>query len=293
MKSLFWGYTTLLLLFVTPLSASEFPPAPGQRIDVGGYNIHIHCVGNGQPTVIIDAGLGDDSTDWQQIQLAAANETTVCVYDRPGYGWSDFGPKPRSSLRIASELNKVIQKAHLQGPFILVGHSFGGFNMRVFASQYPQSVAGLVLVDASHEQQYKKLNIKLPEKDDRKGNILVLPKHISTTSEKAVALRERAYHAASSEISALFQSAKQVEKSKVELTVPLIVISRGKPEWTRTAEAAYKERIWVRLQQELSTLSPLSQHVFAHQSGHDIHLDQPEIVTQAITDVVHMARVMK
>ncbi len=273
------------------LHADDFPPMPGKRYDVGGYSIHMLCKGQGEPTVIIDAGLGDDSTDWFDIQNHTAVETRVCVFDRPGYGWSDAGPQPRNSLRISNEMEKLIQKAKIPGPYVLVGHSFGGYNIRVFAAHHPQQIAGMVLVDASHENQYEALNIKLPKHFDRKGNILVLPKADGTVSDKHRALRERAIHAARAEISSLYQSASQVRHNADLPKIPLIVISRGQPE-SLGRDAENRERIWLELQHDLWKLTPISQQIFANQSGHDIHQEQPELVISAINDVVNMSRVM-
>lgn len=274
------------------LKAAEFPPTPGQRYDVGGYSIHMLCKGQGEPTVLIDAGLGDDSSDWFDIQNQSSLDTRTCVFDRPGYGWSDAGPQPRNSLIISNEISKLVQKAKIPGPFVLVGHSFGGYNMRVFAANHPNQIAGMVLVDASHESQYEKLNINLPKLIDRKGNILILPKSSDLISEKAQALRERAIHAARAEISALYQSSLQVKRYHDIPRVPLVVISRGLSEWKNREDAEAREKIWVELQQDLWKLSPLSQHIFANYSGHDIHLDQPELIVAAIADVVNMSRVM-
>jgi pimeloyl-ACP methyl ester carboxylesterase len=283
----------VLLLFVyTSLRAADFPPVPGKRYDVGGYSIHMLCKGQGEPTVIIDAGLGDDSSDWFDIQNHAAVETRVCVFDRPGYGWSDAGPSPRNSLRISNEMEKLIQKAGIPGPYVLVGHSFGGYNIRVFAAKHPQQIAGMVLVDASHENQYERLNIKLPKHFDRKGNILILPKGSDSVSEKASALRERAFHAARAEISSLYQSARQVRHLANLPKIPLIVISRGHSEWPKQSKGENREKISQKLQQDLWKLSPLSQQIFANHSGHDIHLEQPDIIVSAINDVVNMSRVM-
>lgn len=272
--------------------AVEFPPAPGQRYDVGGYSIHMLCKGHGEPTVLIDAGLGDDSSDWFAIQNKSSLETRTCVFDRPGYGWSDTGPKPRNSLIISNEIFKLVQKAKIPGPFVLVGHSFGGYNVRVFAAQHPQHIAGMVLVDASHESQYEKLNIKLPKHFNRKDNILILPKPSGTISHKAQALRERSFHAARAEISSLYQSTLQVKRYHDLPQVPLIVISRGLSEWKDRDDAEVREQIWSKLQQDLWKLSPLSQHIFANHSGHDIHLEQPDLIVGAIKDVVSMSRVM-
>lgn len=281
----------LLLMLTSWAHAAKFPPVPGKRYDVGGYSIHMLCKGQGQPTVIIDAGLGDDSTDWFSIQNHTAVETQVCVFDRPGYGWSDTGPQPRNSLRISNEIEKLVQKANIPGPFVLVGHSFGGYNIRVFAATHPQKIAGMVLVDASHENQYELLDIKLPRHYERKRNILVLPIASSSVSSKDSVLQERAFNAARAEISSLYQSAMQVRHYNDLPKVPLIVISRGKAEWQGATDGESREQIWRKLQQDLWKLSPISQQIFAHHSGHDIHLQQPELVVSAINDVVAMSRV--
>ena len=129
-------------------------PASGKLIDVGGYRLHINCTGRtsvGHPTVILDSQLGGNSLDWSNVQPGVATFTRVCSYDRAGYGWSDSGPKPRTSERMVSELHTLLIKAGIPGPYVLVGHSYGGFNVRLYAYTYPQEVAGMILVDASHE----------------------------------------------------------------------------------------------------------------------------------------------
>ncbi|HWE63302.1 MAG TPA: alpha/beta hydrolase [Chloroflexota bacterium] len=128
-------------------------PPPGDLIDIGGYRLHLLCTGGGQPTVVLDAGLGSFSVDWGLVAPEVAAFTAVCAYDRAGYGWSDAGPRPRTSRQIAWELHSVLHLANIPAPYVLVGHSFGGFNVRVFADAYPDEVAGLVMVDASHEDE--------------------------------------------------------------------------------------------------------------------------------------------
>lgn len=129
----------------------DFPP-PGQLVDVGGHTLHIHCTGQGSgPTVVLDAGLAGFSTDWALVQPEVAKVARVCSYDRAGYGWSEPVAGERTSEVIASELHELLHRSAIPGPYLLVGHSFGGYNIRVFADRYPDEVAGMVLVDVSHE----------------------------------------------------------------------------------------------------------------------------------------------
>jgi len=128
----------------------RYPP-PGQLVDVGGYRLHLHCIGQGSPTVVLDAGLGAFSLDWGAVQPQIATSTRVCTYDRGGLGWSDPGPTPRSPQQFASELHALLTKGGVEGPYVLVAHSISGKTARLFASQHPDEVAGMVLVDARHE----------------------------------------------------------------------------------------------------------------------------------------------
>jgi pimeloyl-ACP methyl ester carboxylesterase len=130
---------------------AERYPAPGQQVDVGGYRLHIQCVGEGSPTVLLDAGLGGFSLDWSLVQPELAANNRVCAYDRAGYGWSDPGPQPRTPSHIADELHTMLVNAGVQGPYVLVGHSAAGKHVRFYATRYPQDVVGMVLVEARHE----------------------------------------------------------------------------------------------------------------------------------------------
>src|SRR6185503_898665 len=126
-------------------------PAPGQLVDVGGYRLHIQCVGEGSPTVVLDAGLGGSSLDWSLVLSELGRTTRVCAYDRAGMGWSDPGPQPRTPGQIARELHTLLTNAGIAGPYVLVGHSLAGKNVRMFALKHPDQVAGMVLVDARSE----------------------------------------------------------------------------------------------------------------------------------------------
>jgi pimeloyl-ACP methyl ester carboxylesterase len=130
------------------------PSPPGSLIDVGGSRLHVACEGEGAPTVILEAALGASSISWSLVQPEIARLTRVCSYDRAGFGWSDGGPLPRTARRIASELHRLLERARAMPPYLLVGHSFGGMVMRVFAHDYRQDVAGLVFVDPAHPEDW-------------------------------------------------------------------------------------------------------------------------------------------
>lgn len=120
---------------------------PGDAVNVAGHRLNLYCMGSGGPTVVFDSGWEDWAPAWIIVQPAVARWTRACSYDRAGSGFSDPGPMPRTSVRIADELHAALHAAHIPGPYILVGHSFGSYNMRTFADRYMPEVAGLVLVD--------------------------------------------------------------------------------------------------------------------------------------------------
>src|SRR5690554_6307359 len=129
-------------------------PAPGHLIDVSGFKMHIFCMGEGNPTVILEALSGGSSSYWGWIQPELARSTRVCVYDRAGRGWSEPDPEPITLARTVRNLQTLLTNARIEGPYLLVGHSIGGIYVRQFAADYPDQVAGIVLMDASHPFQY-------------------------------------------------------------------------------------------------------------------------------------------
>ena len=124
-------------------------PPPGQLIDVGGHRLHLHCTGSGSPTVVLEPGGGEPSSTLNRIAPAVARDTTVCVYDRAGRGWSDPANGPQDGNHIAADLHTLLQRAHIPGPYVLAGHSFGGLYVQSFAAQFPDQVAGMVLLDST------------------------------------------------------------------------------------------------------------------------------------------------
>jgi hypothetical protein len=122
---------------------------PGSLYFIDGHKMHLHCGGQGSPTIVLDGGLGDDSLIWAKVQPELSKTTRVCSYDRAGLGWSDLQPGPRDADRIAQELHSLLTEAGISGPTVLMGHSIAGLYIRAYASRYPHNLSGLVFVDGS------------------------------------------------------------------------------------------------------------------------------------------------
>ena len=131
--------------------------APGQLVDVGGHRLHLRCTGSGTPTVLLEAGLGETGAYWEWISPAVARDTKVCVYDRAGRGWSDPVALPQDGVAVATDLHLLLDRAHVPGPFVLVGHSSGAQYVRIFAGRYPEQVAGMVLLDGQPAEAFEGL----------------------------------------------------------------------------------------------------------------------------------------
>lgn len=299
-ERIFAGLVLCQLAFATSSHATETvsraaSDLPGERVDVGGHRLYIHCSGSGSPTVVIDAGLGGFSLEWRDVQQRLSANTRVCTYDRAGYGYSDAGPMPRTSGRIAGELKTLLERARVPAPYVLVGHSFGGYNIRYFASAYPELVGGLVLVDASHPDQFR----RFPATNRKPAEIAA--RNSQPASQRLVSrpvmpanypadLRQRAFvlmstykarNAQSAEFLDFERSADMVSRLPVP-DVPVVVLSRGKRVWPHTERGDVMEKIWDELQNDLEKVSANSLHLIAANSGHSIHLDQPEAVNSAI-----------
>ncbi len=275
----------------------DFDRPPGSRFSIGTHHLHLYCRGEGKPTVVIDAGLGGYSLEWLALQETIAEQTRVCVYDRAGYGWSDPGPSPRLSSRIAYELDRLLEKADIPGPYVLLGHSFGGFNVRNFANRRIVEVAGIILVDASHEAQFDRLEKNssksvLPTRTSFYLPHLPVPENLPTQIRplaRRFAVTRNSYSTVRNELAWMRQSAMETEKNKIPYDFPVIILSRGKQEYPHTPEGDVKESIWQELQQDLLRLSSRSRRIIARQAGHNIHLDQPDIIFHAVKSIVSQA----
>lgn len=292
------GLVTLTFsLFYHPATkAGEISAAtigmPGHLYDLGTHQLHMFCVGDGTPTVIIDSGLGGFSLEWQDIQQILSRDVQVCTYDRAGYGWSEIGPGPRTTEQITKELHQLLDVADVKGPYILVGHSFGGYNIRYYASTYPQEVVGLVLVDASHPDQFQRLPKRKVHKRINKHrgftvriSMPVIPANYpENRKHQAFRLMAsfKALRTKDQEWENFRLSAQQVNDHDYLPDIPLAVVTRGKRVWPHNQFGDASELAWKEMQDELCLLTSHSEHYIAKKSGHLVHLDEPELVLKAI-----------
>jgi pimeloyl-ACP methyl ester carboxylesterase len=288
------------------LDAHRFPES-GQLIDVGGYRLMLNCSGVGSPTVILEAGFGDLSVEWRAVQPQIAQFSRVCSYDRAGYGGSDPGPMPRTSLQIARELQTLLKNAGETPPYVLVGSSFGGYNVRMFNGLYPDEVAGIVLADATQEDQYELLpkvwsaisaaQLKHCERQARYAFFVVdlgigrLMLRAQGADHGAYLILQRKYlRARASELEQIRVSAEQARAADHISDKLLVVLTAAESTDTILSDGLSKhdfeqfQRIWVDdLQMRLAHLSTRGRRIVVQGSGHDIPSDSPE----SIVNVVH------
>jgi pimeloyl-ACP methyl ester carboxylesterase len=304
---------------------------PGRLVDVGGFRLHVNCSGAGTPAVVMDAALGGSSISWSLVQPDVAAMTRACSYDRAGLGWSEAGPMPRTAGRIADELRVLLDRAGVEPPFVLVGHSFGGLVMRIVATRYRGDVAGLVLVDPAHPEDWvhpapkEQIKIERGIKLCRSGSMaarsgaarvvsglvtlgllgvarglarLVSRGGLSREDEGILApiwklppearrpLRrfwtdEKIYDALGSQIASIPTSAAETLAAGADGygDLPLVTISSTDPGDHR-----------LRQQEALAGLSTRGRHIVASNSTHWIPLDQPQVVIDAIRDMLTLVR---
>jgi pimeloyl-ACP methyl ester carboxylesterase len=294
----------------------------GEMVDVGGYRMHIYCLGSGSPTVILDAGLGDFSPIWDLVQPRVAQSVRVCAYDRAGLGWSERGPHPRTVQNIVGELHTLLAEAAIEGPYVLVGHSMGGLYVRAYALQYPDEVAGVVLVDAPHEEQSSRYPKAFADAQLRLWNqmtgILLVPRLLNSIGFLAmypeeypietvpslppstreiyisVLLSRPAYFGTVSEQYASIQdNYDQVVAMNITTLgdIPLVVLSTDEVEVPDSFGLSTEELYQVQAardqaQADLARLSPRGTLVIVEDSSHYIQLDRPQLVIDAILEVL-------
>jgi pimeloyl-ACP methyl ester carboxylesterase len=288
----------------------KFPP-PGQFVDLDGRRIHLQVMGQetGLPAVILEAGIGSFSSNWAWVQAELAASTRVVAYDRAGLGWSDSAGEPQDARQSAADLHAALQKAGIPGPYVVAGHSYGGLVVRAFADLYPQEVAGMVLVDASHPDQWA----RIPESRGgrtvafgnrvtgllvRLGIVRLFDLHASLTdglperpaAELKAFLAQPQTWSTSSGILSIWdtRTRPQINQARSLGDLPLAVLSV-------TEQAIYSE-VLTRLQAELPALSSNSLHWTVEGATHENLVSQPEhaqVVAEAIRRVLDAAQTGK
>ena len=327
------GIILLILLFILAGLAvnqnialnrlREQYPAPGKLVEVAGHTMHINCRGSGSPTVVIDAGNGSFSIEWQPIQDQLTQSVRVCTYDRSGYGWSESGPQPRDGRQVVVELHDLLEAAGERGPYVLVGHSLGGVRVRMFAAQYPENTAGMLLVDTAYpltitpefEQQmqgsigfYQVMNLLTGSGIMRILGPLGGEKAMPETARKLPAdlqqpylnllLDPVQYTTASSEMAHLPQTFKDTSglliRDQPFGALPLIVLTAGQTSAVGSTpfdvHSIPVDDHRIELQAELARQSSQGEQRVIANSGHLIHLDAPQDVIVAFQDLIAMIR---
>lgn len=273
---------------------------PGRLIDIGGYRLHLLCNGTGSPTVLFEAGIGDDSLTWAGVQPAIARTTRACSYDRAGYGWSDTSPKPRDARTIAQELHTLLRTAGIGGPLVLVGHSLGGLFVREYAGLYRSDVAGMILVDSTSPNQFRRM-VRTGQANDefiRKQGyfmdtmIFGWPRLSGWCDHWPVAERDvrratecrlRPWITHVDEYKALDKDSDEVLQEGTLGNMPLTVLTEG------AATTDDPPNSFEAMQKELASLSTRGSQVFVP-GGHMIQVEHPQAVVDAVLNVVTAAR---
>ena len=279
----------------------NFPP-PGNLINVGGFKMYIYCEGKGSPTVILDAMSGGFSSYWGWIQPEVAKQVRVCAYDRAGFGWSQSDPETESPQRTTHNLHTLLVNAEIEGPFVMVGHSKGGIYVREYAALYPQEVAGLVLLDSSHPDQFMRYPEMLKGDTPMLTFMPVLQTMVRMGLGRLYFFNSRKIDFASlpppqrAEVAAIFSTQEYWQNAKTTMLLgasifqqahdlgplgdlPLAVITRGEG----------VDDHWREMQNELAVLSTNSIHITVDGSTHGslvFNRDHAHIVSQTILQVV-------
>jgi pimeloyl-ACP methyl ester carboxylesterase len=312
------GSGAIYQAFATSRDRRQFP-LPGKSIDVNGNSLHYLVMGEGKPTVVVNSGQGATHLDWQLVQPEVAKFTQIVSYDRAGYGWSDLSAEPRTAERVVNELRQLLQNAEIAPPYVLVGMSLSGLFVRLFAYLHPEEVAGIILVDVTHERIYEQIPLSIVKLNQRLDwlaiHILPLAARLGLfrllvtcdrlplaaglfkklppamqSSAKAVYAQTNFWRAFGQESAAFQVSLKQVEQARRTKSfpeIPLVVLSAGKPDFGATEELLQTMQ---NLHTDLASESSQGIHIIADRSGHLIQLDEPELVIDAIRQIVEKVR---
>ena len=285
----------------------RYPP-PGRLVDVGGRRLHLLAMGEGTPAVVIVPALGSNVLEWVRVLRGASAETTVCAYDRAGLGWSDPQHGTAGIDAMADDLHALLKAADIAPPYVIAGNSMGGVVARRFQARYPEDVTGMLLIDSSHEDQARRLGDGawgvLWRAARRRMRVLGLRRvavHLGLVggldaaslawetvpeyegAAKTLTLSTKERRAVAREMLVLGRPLGQPQSLGA---LPLAVLSAGSASRRRWPIWAP----WAQLQDELAALSSDSAYMYAVNAGHNVHLDDPGVVVQAIRDLVDRCR---
>lgn len=258
-------------------------------VNIGTHQLHIYCIGAGSPTVVLDTGIMDTYEGWLPLIDHIRHETTVCANERAGYGQSEPGPMPRDSEREAEELNLLLKKAGLKPPFLLVGHSLGGLNMQVFADKFPDQVAGAILLDPPLidwliGNAFPELRQVFIQQTEAFKAMAEAARNSSEDEEKKKAAF---YEAVASENENLMgASAAQAASIESFGELPLVVIGATEPNPNFGESAQDFQGFWLQQSAALAKKSTQGSFIRAEGSSHYIHLDDPQLVLEAIDQMI-------
>jgi pimeloyl-ACP methyl ester carboxylesterase len=321
---------TLAALFALTGAAAVAQPVPdpwwgrykdaSQQVKLSdGREMTLHCEGSGAPVVVLDSGLGDGAASWRKVQGEIAKTTRVCAYDRAGLGGSTMGPLPRDTASIAADLKALLKAARLRGPYVLVGHSMGSYDVRMYASQNLKQVAGMVLVDPSADGQMARMLAAAPRLEElqkasyatlsscaeqaKAGTLTPQTKGCSQPPPPDVPADLRDWARARSSPNNFITVASELDSFNTLDTpqllnvrrplgsIPLIVLT-GKPTipgaTAEETEAVY--RVWMTMHDEMAALSTKGVNRPVPGAGHYIQQEQPAVVVGAVNEVVAAVR---
>ncbi len=284
------------LVIVLPLSTSaQFMVPPGKYVLFEEHRLYYHCQGEGNATVLVEGGIGDASVNWLPIQEALSKRMQVCIYDRGGYGMSDTGPGARTTEQIVAELYRLVKTAGVDGPYIIVGQSFGGFIAQYFARRFPEETLGIVLVDSSHPDQVENLG-DLDQHSSKNRTLVTGRYNVATDEENAW---RKQWHMLNSSRKAVFSqmdelkyfdvSARQVREAGEMPNIPVAVLTRDQRLLPTLENDRSMEDVWREMQRDLANSSERGWQVTVKGSGHNIHLDAPQAVIEAVNRVYDMS----
>ncbi len=294
-------------------------PAPGEMVQVGQHRMHVMRSGQG-PTVVFENGPGGVALDWSLVGPQVSEFATTIAYDRAGLGWSEPGDRPRDIATLVAELKQTLVAIEAPAPYVLVGHSYGGLIARAYAYTYPEDVAGLVLIDAAHEDQFEIYPEEYAAKAENMGQMMArlrwvyravngsgipalfpstfaapiaakLPEDIAAARTAAALVDSSQAVTTTDEMAALLVSFDQVREIRKPLgSVPVRVISHGVAPGSEAGIPAgledEVEAAWQTMQRNLLEISDDSSLRIAEGAGHDIMVESPALVIEAIKEIV-------